>query len=199
MLTLPKVKVKAPPINWEGLPRRFVNENELETICELIRGVKPKIVIEFGINSGRTAKAILREVEGIEKYVGVDVLPGYVTAKHVQRKEIPVIAGEMVKSDPRVELIVTAKGSHELSPEQLPEADVVFIDGDHSLEGVTKDTFLARCVLREGGIVIWHDYNEVRDNRGKLAVDIAEFLHSEVENGHDIKHIEGTWLAYQIV
>lgn len=199
MLTLPKVKINAPDINWDGLSKRFMNEGELETLCELVRSVKPKTVIEFGINTGRTAKAILREVEGIQKYVGVDVLPGYVTMKQVQRKEVPITAGEMVKDDPRVTLIVTKNGSHDMEAAQLPEADVVFIDGDHSKDGVSKDTFLSRCILRKGGIIIWHDYNEVMDRSGKPAVDVAEFLHEERDAGHDIKHVEGTWLAFEVV
>lgn len=176
-----------------------MNEGELETLCELARKAKPKTVIEFGINTGRTAKAILREVEGIEKYVGVDVLPGYVTEKHVQRKEIPDLAGELVKDDPRVELIVRKNGSHELEASDLPEADVVFIDGDHSRAGVEKDTALARAVARKGAIIIWHDYNEVKDKYGRSAVDVADVLHEMAADGHYIKHVEGTWIAFEIV
>lgn len=177
-----------------------MNENELETICELVRSVNAKTVIEFGINTGRTAKAILREVEGIEKYVGVDVLPGYVTLKQVQRREVPMTAGELVKDDPRVSLIVTKNGSHDLEVCQLPKADVVFIDGDHSFKGVEIDTALARSVLRQGGMIIWHDYNDVRDKRtGVPVVDVAEFLHQQVLKGHDIKHVKDTWIAYQII
>lgn len=176
-----------------------MNDGELECLCELVRSVKPKTVIEFGVNTGRTAKAILREVEGIEKYVGIDVLPGYITEKQVQRREVPLTAGQMVREDQRVELIVTATGSHGLKSTDLPKADAVFIDGDHSYNGVQIDTNLARGIVRKGGIIIWHDYNEVKDKRGNYVVDVAQFLHEQVASGHDIKHVEGTWIAYEIV
>lgn len=197
MLTLPKVKIKAPEIDWTDLPKRFMNDGELETLCELVRSVKPKTVIEFGINTGRTAKAILREVEGIEKYVGIDVLPGYITEKHVQRREIPTEAGQYVKADPRVELIVKLRGSHDLEAADLPEADVVFIDGDHSRAGVEKDSLLSYQIVRPGGLIIWHDYNDVKDRQGKNAVDVAEVLHEKAAEGHEIKHVEGTWIAFE--
>src|SRR2546423_70467 len=37
--------------------------------------------------------------------------------------------------------------------------DLVFIDGDHSREGVSLDTILARQVISERGMICWHDAN----------------------------------------
>jgi predicted O-methyltransferase YrrM len=168
-----------------------MNPNELEALCELIRSVKPKSVVEFGINTGRTAKAILREVKGIEEYFGIDVLKGYVTAKEVQRKEVPDVAGQEVLDDKRVTLHVTKNGSYDL--ERLPYCDAVFIDGDHSRRGVENDTKLARSVVRKGGIIIWHDYHDLG------TVDVREVLHEYRIAGHDISYVNGTWLAFERV
>lgn len=189
MLLLPKVEIKAAAINWKGLEHRYMNPIELETLCNLVASVCPKTVVEFGINTGRTAKALLREVVGIESYVGIDVLPGYVTEKKVQRKEVPDEAGAQVKGDPRVRLIVTAEGSHGMS--SLPPCDAVFIDGDHSRRGVENDTRLARAAVRKGGILIWHDYHDLG------TVDVREVLHEQRAAGHDIVSVAGTWLAFQ--
>lgn len=194
---LPQQVINAKPIDWTGLPQRFMNPGELETLCALIASVTPKCVIEFGINTGRTAKALLREVPSIEKYVGVDVLPGYTTAMQVQHKEVPSIAGELVKGDKRVTLIVTPRGSHDLEPEQLPMCDAVFIDGDHSRSGVEKDTHLARSRLRRGGILVWHDYHNVMDKRGNPVVHVAQVLHEYQSAGCKIIHAAGTWLAFE--
>lgn len=179
-------------INWDGLTKQYFNPGELETLCHLVKSVNPTTMIEFGVNSGRTAKAILREVPSLTEYVGVDVLPGYVTAMPVQRREVPLAAGHMVKNDKRVRLIVTKDGSHGLQPEDLPRADVVFIDGDHSRAGVEKDTHLARSVIKKGGLIIWHDYNDT----GR--VDVREVLHEYRDAGSDIIHVTGTWLAYEL-
>lgn len=191
MLCLPKITLSPKPINWSGLEHRYMNPNELEALCELVRSVKPKSVVEIGINTGRTAKAILREVEGIEKYLGIDVLPGYVTDKAVQRKEVPTIAGELVLDDPRVDLIVTNKGSYGV--DSLPPCDVVFIDGDHGSLGVRNDSKLAYAAVRKGGIIIWHDYHDLG------TVDVREVLHELRGEGHDITHVDGTWLAFERV
>lgn len=197
-MSLPVVEVKAPSINWDGLPKRFFNPGELEALCELLRRAKAKTIIEFGINTGRTAKAILREVPDVKEYIGIDVLEGYVTEKMVQRKEIPSIPGEFVIGDHRVQLIVKKNGSHDLTSDDLPECDAVFIDGDHSRRGVENDTKLARAKVRKGGIIIWHDYNFVEKN-GVRVVDVADVLHEYEAAGHEIQHVEGTWLAYEIV
>jgi len=199
-MTLPQIEIKPDPINWDGLPKRYMNPFELETLCHLIREHKPKVVIEFGINSGRTAKAILRESPGIKKYVGVDVPFGYVTEKNVQRKEVPVYAGHLVEGDTRVEVIIRTNGTHDLMASDLPEADVVFIDGDHSRFGVEHDTALAYGVVRKGGLVLWHDYNDVKDKKtGGPAVDVKAVLDDLSANGHDIKHIKNTWIAYEVI
>jgi predicted O-methyltransferase YrrM len=168
-----------------------MNPKELETLCYLVGSVKPKTVVEFGINTGRTAKALLREVKGIEKYIGIDVLQGYVTEKEVQRKEVPDIAGKEVLGDPRVELLVTKNGSYDIK--ELPPCDAVFIDGDHSRRGVENDTALARAAVRGGGIIIWHDYHDLG------TVDVRDVLHDYMAQGHDITYVEGTWLAFENV
>lgn len=36
--------------------------------------------------------------------------------------------------------------------------DYIFIDGDHSYEGVKNDTEKALQLLKPGGIIVWHDY-----------------------------------------
>lgn len=193
MLTLPKVQITPKKIDWNGLPKRFMNENELETLIALIDSVEPKVVMEFGINVGRTAKAILREVEGIEQYIGVDVLPGYVTPMRVQRKEIPEQAAEMVVGDRRLKLFISENGSFDIKPKDLPKIDVAFIDGDHSDKGVRHDTALARATVRKGGLIIWHDYHDLG------TVQVRDVLHEYQREGHIIKHIDGTWLAFEVV
>lgn len=191
MLLLPRIELAIRPINWTGLTHRYMNPRELEALCTLINSVNPKTVVEFGINTGRTAKAILREVPGIEKYQGIDVLPGYVTEKTVQRKEVPAAAGVEVKEDPRVELRVTRNGSYDLSA--ILPCDAVFIDGDHSRRGVENDTKLARAAVRSGGIIIWHDYHDLG------TVDVREVLHDFRAQGRDVRHVADTWLAFERV
>lgn len=52
-------------------------------------------------------------------------------------------------------------------------ADMVFIDADHSREGVTRDIETARRLIRPGGLICGHDYGEGDWPGVKEAVDSA--------------------------
>lgn len=189
-LILPKVKIEPAKIDWTGLPTGYLNGGELEVLVTLVRSVSPRAVIEFGCNEGRTAKALLRHVPEIEQYVGVDVLPGYVFQKSVQKGETPARPGHLAIADERFELRVSARGSFDLTAADLPVADAVFIDGDHGERAVRHDTALALELLRPGGIIIWHDYHDLG------VVDVRDVLHAFAADGMAIQHVEGTWIAY---
>lgn len=188
---LPKSSLELRPIDWSGLPRRFLNTGELEVLVALVSSVKPRHVIEFGVNIGRTAKAILANVPGIEAYTGIDVTPDYVPSKPVQRHEVPALPGELVLDEPRFRLIVKPRGSLDLTPHDLEPADAIFIDGDHGHAAVMHDTALAGAVIRTPGIIIWHDYHDLG------TVDVKTCLDAYYRAGHKIAHVAGTWLAFE--
>jgi len=191
--TVPQSRFDVRPIDWAGLPRRYMNHGELEVLIALVRSVSPRHVIEIGVNTGRTAKAILANVPDIEHYTGVDVMPGYVPEKAVQRHEVPANPGELVKDDARFELVLLRRGSLDLTPQDLPPADAIFIDGDHGRAAVEHDSALARSIVRPGGIIIYHDFHELG------TVDVKPVLEALHHDGRDIVHVEGTWLAYELL
>lgn len=201
-MLLPQISQRAlgvRPIDWTGLDRRYMNEGELEVLIALVRSVAPATVVEIGVNRGRTAKAMLANVPTIRRYVGVDVLPGYVPAKRVQRNEIPTRPGELAAGDPRFGLILRQRGSLDLTPADLlgvwfdnQFVDAMFIDGDHGAEAVTHDTRLAWACVRPGGIVAWHDYHD----RG--TVDVREVLEGFYRAGvRRFWHVEDTWIVFE--
>ncbi|WP_181172038.1 MULTISPECIES: class I SAM-dependent methyltransferase [unclassified Mesorhizobium] len=193
MPAVPQSQLDVRPIDWGGLNTRFMNPGELEVLVALARSVSPKVAIEFGVNEGRTAKALLRNVETIERYVGIDVPQGYVTDKIVQRREVPQQPARLALDDARFRLLIARNGSHDLDQDDLPECDFAFIDGDHGRAGVISDTALARHRVRKGGIIVWHDYHA----RG--TVDVQAVLEDMHADNHPISHVEGTWLAFMRV
>lgn len=168
-----------------------MHQGELEALVHLVASVRPRSVIEFGANSGRTAKAILRNVRGIERYLGIDVPLSYVPEKLVQRREVPERPGELALDDPRFRLLLARHGSHDLTPEDLPVACAAFIDGDHSARGVRRDYALAKARVRPGGIIVFHDDN------GRDTIDVSAVLDELAEGGAGITHVAGTWLAFE--
>lgn len=165
---------------------------DVEPLIALSRTFRPKIVIEIGIQRGATAKCILDNSKWIEKYIGIDVKSNYHTSLTIQQNEVPQEPGEYVKDDPRVRLIVKPNGSHDLKPTDLPAADLIFIDGDHSEEGVLLDTLLARQVIRKGGIICWHDYGN------HLVPSVTALIDSlNIKEGNHICLIENGFLCFQ--
>ena len=64
--------------------------------------------------------------------------------------------------------------SHEAAPEiKNGSLDFVFIDGDHSYEGNSKDIKLWLPKVKKGGFISGHDYNHPRLPGVKKAVDEA--------------------------
>ena len=171
-----------------------MHPGEIETLVTLVDGIKPRGMIEIGCNSGRTAKAILRNVVGIERYVGIDVPASYVTGKQVQRREVMESPGQLALDDPRFRLLVARRGSLDLQVADLPACDCVFIDGDHSREAVLHDYGLARRIVRPGGLIVFHD------DHGDPVVDVSAVLDELADDeGADIRHVTGTWLAFERV
>jgi predicted O-methyltransferase YrrM len=189
--TVAKSTLDVRPIDWTGLNRRYMNPGELEVLIALVRSVSPRHVIEIGVNTGRTAKAILANVRGIEHYTGIDVPLGYVPAKLVQRNEVPANPGDLVLDDARFQLVLRPRGSLDLTPQDLETAEAVFIDGDHGHVAVEHDSALARAVVRRPGIIVFHDYHTIP------TVDVAAVLHQQHAAGHELIHVEGTWLVFE--
>lgn len=185
----PSIEIRPRIYDTSGLPARFFNPGELEALLHLIESVSAKVVIEFGVNEGRTPAAVLRNIETVERYIGIDVTPGYQTIMPVQRREVPAKPGHLAAHDPRFELIVRERGSFDLTAEDLPQADAVFIDADHSRQGLMNDYTLARRVIRPGGVIIFHDDNCLP------VVEVTQTLNDLCDEGRKIFHIAGTWLA----
>lgn len=176
-----------------GLPERYIHPGELDVLISLFDSVGARCVAEFGCNNGRTAAAILRNVPTVERYIGVDVPAGYRFACGVQAREVPAKPGELALSDTRFELLLRPRGTFDLSPEDFPELDAVFIDGDHSEAAVRHDYALARSIVRSGGIIVFHDDNGLR------TVDVSRVLDNLADSGANIQHVAGTWLAFERV
>ncbi len=72
-----------------------------------------------------------------------------------------------------VETLIEVANALELEP-----ADLLFIDGDHALEGVTRDLALYRELVRPGGVIAFHDVEDTPLHRaaGCLVSDLWRSL-----------------------
>lgn len=192
-MKIPDQPVYPAPFDWSGVTKRYMNPGELERLITLFRGMEPVRVAEFGVNDGRTAKAILDNVPSIKTYIGVDVLPGYTPACEVQRGEVPQYPGHLAQSDPRFQLLLTKNGTRDVTPQMLGELDACFIDGDHSFDGVRKDSILAHQCMHPGKLIVWHDYHDLG------TVGVQQYLDESFEAGDiALTHVKDTWLVYKV-
>lgn len=191
-----KASLDVRDIQLDDVPTRYMNPGELEVLVALVKSTfaYPSRMVEFGCNIGRTAKVILREVPSLVSYVGIDVRPGYQYACEVQKNETPQNPGQLVQEDVRFQLLLSERGTFDFTKNDIGKADVVFIDGDHSYDAVRHDSFLAKEIVRSGGIIIWHDYHTIPTVGVRKAL---EEFHSV--DGIDIKYVENTWLAFHYV
>jgi len=175
-------------IDWTGISRRFFNPGELETFVALVEEPAAQVIVEIGVNEGRNPQVILSRRNAVERYIGIEVPISYKPPLAVQRSEVPTLPGRLCAHDPRFELIIRPRGAFDLRPEDLPAADLVFIDGDHSWEAVVADTALAMAITKPGGLIVWHDYHDLG------TVDVKRVLDA-LSRWIPITHVSGTWFC----
>ena len=180
------------PARLRPFQNKYLGDVEVGLLVALVSSVHPRVMIEIGVNEGRTAAQILRAIPTLERYIGIDVPPGTEPTLECQRTEIPHTAGVFAAADPRFWLLVRERGSLDVGPQDLEPCDAIFIDGDHSAKAVMHDSHLARALIRPGGICIWHDCQNP-------AVEVTGVLDKLYESGWPITCIEGSWLAYMRV
>jgi spermidine synthase len=169
---------------------KYLNRHETAILVALLKIVAPRVMIEIGCNEGVTARRVLESVPTLERYIGIDAPPDFITTLICQRGEVPQHAGWYAADDPRFFLLLTRTSI--LRAEQLEPCDAVLIDGDHSIGAVRHESRLARELIRAPGIIVWHDY-------GNRHVEVTAALDQLHDEGWPINCVENSWLAFMRV
>src|SRR5215831_10687878 len=171
--------------NWTLPGQQYMRPIELQAIVALVNGVKAETMIEIGVNEGFTARAVLDNVKSLQRYIGIDVEQTYQFELPAQAREWPSNPGWIAAPDHRFELLICPRGSLDCTADDLPKADVIFIDGDHGQNAVEHDSLLALDLVRPGGVIIWHDYDNPQ-------VEVTGVLDTLFNEGWDINLIKDT-------
>lgn len=140
-------------------------------------------ICEIGVWKGEFANQLLtlnpRQLILIDPFQGV-VSSGNADGNNVEDAYLPSVYISLVERTLQLPNVLLLRG---FSQEFLPlfraaTLDAVYIDGDHSYEGVKRDLALAWTAVKEGGYICGHDYetnkaktNNVYDFGVKRAVD----------------------------
>ena len=169
---------------------RWMTNIERVMVLSLLEHVRAQTVVEIGVNEGHLAFDVLKHLP-IKEYIGIDLAPW---SKHrlgidSQNGEIPGSnIARLVRDRAQFRLIDSERGSLDMSA--LPICDAVIIDGDHSAATVRHDTYLATNAVRSGGVIMWHDYQNI-------SCEVTGVL-EELATGRDIRWIENTNLAVEL-
>jgi predicted O-methyltransferase YrrM len=129
---------------------------ELVPALERIGALRPQRVCEIGTSAGGTLYLLTRVSAPDALVVSIDLtIPPHTQAlrSRLARRGQRVVS---IVGDSRDEETV-AELEHVLEGRAL---DALFIDGDHSYDGVRSDFELYGRLVRSGGIVALHDVNE---------------------------------------
>ncbi len=135
---------------------------DVDSLAAAVLHCRPKRVFEIGTYRGASSEMILQLLPDVQviSIAFVNDQPG----RKFNNDELSVEdVGALVSAGNRDRYTQLIGDSHKIDPEAFVRdhgrMDLVFIDGDHSREGVRQDTDLARAILAPGGAIAWHDAN----------------------------------------
>ncbi len=125
----------------------------------LARSIKPKVCVEIGSARGKSACAVglaLRRNGGGKLYA---IDPHSVTTWNDKNSvdSFAIINAHLKKAGLTEWVEIVRKTSGDAAQGWTKKIDLIFIDGDHSYEGVKADWDLFLPHLSEFGVVVFHD------------------------------------------
>jgi Methyltransferase domain len=105
--------------------------------------------------------------------------PGPLYSLEIQDKHKPIAEGHLRERD-LLELVTILQGDSATTIAQLPgKFDTVFVDGDHSYEGVVRDLRALEGRIEPGGVAMLHDCFHPANETGEYGVARALAEHAE--------------------
>ena len=115
------------------------------------------VAINIGGGAGTSSSAILRGTKDLEKFFlySVDL--------EECEKEIETLIDQELLAPMRVSQVVMPSNEFPRSRGyEGGDVDLVFVDGSHKKETVFEDLELYSAILKEGGLLVCHDYEDPR-------------------------------------
>jgi predicted O-methyltransferase YrrM len=154
--------------------------SELRDFLSLVEEAQPQAILEIGTALGGTLFTLTRVAAPDAIIVSVDLSSAdrvFGGGRVEQRRRLYEAFG---LEGQRVHFLAgdsQTPGMRRRVEEKLDgrALDVLFIDGDHSLAGVARDFELYRDLVRDGGLIAFHD---IVEGRPELVGDVPAFWRS---------------------
>ncbi|KXK03029.1 MAG: hypothetical protein NBKEAIPA_02152 [Nitrospirae bacterium] len=205
--TMPFDLAPTAPLQFEDLAGLFASTSldhgviamtvrQTAYLFGLVRRMKPRKVIEIGRYKGGSTVTIAAAMAGQGEFWSIDI--GEKEARLHQRAAARTFDDEIRDICNRFGLRVTLLvGDSRAIQVETGEVDLVFIDGDHSYEGVRNDFERFGTRVRVGGAVLFDDacdeamFHTHSESVGKLLTEIvAAGSFRLVKSVNRLAHIE---------
>lgn len=142
-------------VKWEGIPPFIptsTDDRSLKYICA--SGGSQKSIFEFGTWIGRSA---LGFSQNYQRVVTMDFAGGSDIAYSYEYEGRKLNPGELINGCDNVNLIIADSRNFDFTP-LYGLFDVVYVDGNHSREGCTKDLETAMLISKPKSTIFVDDY-----------------------------------------
>jgi predicted O-methyltransferase YrrM len=167
-------------------------EYEIAKLLEIVAELKPKVVLEIGTAGGGTLFLFTRVADPEAKIISID-LPGGPFGGGYPRWKIPLYKSFSKEGQ---EIYLIRRDSH--NPQTLREVkgilgdekvDFLFIDGDHTYDGVKMDFEMYSPLVKKSGIIALHD---ICPHPSETGCEIDRFW-NEIKHGYKYAEIVEDW------
>jgi predicted O-methyltransferase YrrM len=139
--------------------------SEILAFLEFVQSREPKIICEIGTAFGGTQFLLSQALPSVTLSIGIDI---YIQSAHrlhyfSKHAESPVLISGSTRSSQTL-----AKLEQLLDGRKI---DLLFIDGDHSYEGVKQDFLQYKHLVAENGLIAFHDI--VPDLSARLGIKLG--------------------------
>jgi predicted O-methyltransferase YrrM len=136
--------------------------SEIIALASLVQAMKPKVIVEIGTYKGGTLYIWSRSNPQAELFVSIDLPGGQYGGGYAKCRR--KLYEEFLYDRRNIELRLIQRDSHEAATLQQLLAildsrlvDFLFVDGDHTYEGVKRDYEMYGPLVRPGGLIAFHD------------------------------------------
>jgi predicted O-methyltransferase YrrM len=150
-------------VGWSISPLQI--RAEMETLLTKLTERKIRVMLEIGTAQGGTLYLFTRILNSDAEIVSLDLPDGDFVGSYPSYKK--AFYASFARDNQRIFLVKA--NSHEKSSLETVKSilegkklDFLFIDGDHSYEGVQADFKMYGPLVREGGLIAFHDICQSR-------------------------------------
>ena len=156
-----------------GQSRASQSKQELAALLRLLMPIPRRVVVEIGVHKGYSLE-IWRKALNPKILVGIENHPEMIDFELIEKLGVHIVTFNSKAAFDKVKSITG-------------NIDFLFIDGDHSYEGVKSDFELYSPLVRYGGIIALHDIM-IKDPVYHGIVEVNKFW-NEVKKNYQCREL----------